>query len=195
MKCRTSWEDGGHIFFLEGGSICFCMCSRQHPKYPQLGLHGWQCHDTGRYRRSGIAGLNLWNCLTEVISFFPVPTILWALSFCITFVGHYASEYAQDAMCHAILQLCVKVAIVATTNSATILWVLCCHTDGLYNPLYMGVTNRSTGESLISFYKSFYVTQITFIPCLPHRTKPTNQSWVHPNCQRPASCYLVRIKR
>ena len=36
------------------------MCSWQGPEYPQLELHGWQCHYRGRYRSSCISGLNLW---------------------------------------------------------------------------------------------------------------------------------------
>ena len=40
----------------------------------------------------------------EVINLFPVATILWVLSFCVPYVGHYiyTSDNAQDAMRHAI---------------------------------------------------------------------------------------------
>ena len=33
--------------------VCFRVCGQQKPKYPQLELHGWRCHYTGRYRSSG----------------------------------------------------------------------------------------------------------------------------------------------
>ena len=35
-------------------------------------------------------------------AFFPATTILWALSFCVRCIGHYAPKYEQDAMHHAI---------------------------------------------------------------------------------------------
>ena len=40
--------------------------------------------------------------LIEAVNIFPVVTILWVLSFCVTCVCHYTPIYAQDAMHHPI---------------------------------------------------------------------------------------------
>ena len=45
----------GHLF-----CICFCVCGLQKRKDPQIELHGWRRHYTGRYRKSGISGVYLW---------------------------------------------------------------------------------------------------------------------------------------
>ena len=40
--------------------VCFCVCGRQKPEDPQFEPHGWRCHYTGHYRRSGISRVYLW---------------------------------------------------------------------------------------------------------------------------------------
>ena len=51
-RVRRSW-----MHFV---CICFHVRDRQKPEYPQLKLHGWRRHYTGRYRSSGISFLYLW---------------------------------------------------------------------------------------------------------------------------------------
>ena len=70
-------------------------------------------------------------------------TIIWCiLSFCITLSRNYATDCAQDATWHAVLQLHIKapfiiirrpllLLIIATTNWAAILWVHLMSHDGL----------------------------------------------------------------
>ena len=41
--------------------ICFHICGRQKPEYPQFEPHGWQPHYTGWYTRSGISFVYLWS--------------------------------------------------------------------------------------------------------------------------------------
>ena len=40
--------------------LCFCMCGRQKPKYPQFEANGWRRHYTRWYTRSGISLVYLW---------------------------------------------------------------------------------------------------------------------------------------
>ena len=90
--------------------------------------------------------------LKEPVGLFSMATILWGLSFCLTYISHYAPDYMQDAMHPAILQLHINVVVIATTNWAGILWVLGHHTDYLYK----NTTSR--------YWKS--VIHIYWRPCL-----------------------------
>ena len=47
----------------------------------------------------------------EAVRLFPMATILWALSFCLTCVGHYTPNYAQDATHHAMPQSATQISI------------------------------------------------------------------------------------
>ena len=71
------------------------------------------------------------------VSLFPTASILWVLLFRVTCFGHCAPNYAQDATTqHAVLQSRVNAVVIATTNWATILWVLWHFPDSLYSMWY-----------------------------------------------------------
>ena len=50
-------------------------------------------------------------------AFFSAATILWVLSLCVYSVGYYAPNYAQVAVHHAIIQLCVNAAVNLSNNN------------------------------------------------------------------------------
>ena len=52
--------------------VCFCVCGRQKPEDPQIELHGWRRHYTGRYRESGISP-----SICGVASTFSYATTFW----------------------------------------------------------------------------------------------------------------------
>ena len=55
------------------------------------------------------------------------------LSLCVYMLHiYYAHDHVQVAMHHTITQLRINAVIVATTISATALWVLWCQTDSVY---------------------------------------------------------------
>ena len=83
----------------------------------------------------------------EAISFFLTVAILWVLCLCVYSVGHYAPNYAQVAAHHAVIQLRVNTIILATTISSTIMWVLWCHTNGLYL-WFLSVQRNSRMQSI-----------------------------------------------
>ena len=46
--------------------VCFYVCGRQKPTYPQFEPHGWRRHYMWWYTRSGISLLYLWENLTKM---------------------------------------------------------------------------------------------------------------------------------
>ena len=48
------------VHMWPASSVCFCVCGQQKPEDPQLKPHGWRCHYTGWYTRSGIPLVYLW---------------------------------------------------------------------------------------------------------------------------------------
>ena len=56
VKCWTAPEGRGRILLV---FVSACVIGK-NPEYPQLELHGWRRHYTGRYKSSGISFLYLW---------------------------------------------------------------------------------------------------------------------------------------
>ena len=86
----------------------------------------------------------------EAVSPFPAVTLLWVLSFCSTCIGHYAPNFAQDAMFRIILQSRVKAVYHSNNKLSRHLVGLWRHTDGLYLVWSLhGEQNIGRGDTFI----------------------------------------------
>ena len=57
---------GAQRLWMHFVCICFRVKGGQKPEYPQLELHGWRRHLTGRYKSSGISFLYLGSTFSHV---------------------------------------------------------------------------------------------------------------------------------
>ena len=99
IKFCTARKDREHICF----AVAFTCVVSKNPKTPKFSPMADNAITLG-----GIGSLVSLLYICDAISLFPTATILWVLSFCVTCIGHYAPNNAQDAMHHVFLQLCVS---------------------------------------------------------------------------------------
>ena len=59
--------------------ICFCVCGRQKPEYPQFEPHVWRRHYMGWYTRSGISLVYLCNARDNWESYHPQESNTWPM--------------------------------------------------------------------------------------------------------------------